>query len=187
MLATGVVVTDRLASSTTLVTLASSQGSCSGTTTVTCQLGSLSPGAVAIVTIVVRPTTPGTVVNVATATSEQPDADPSDNTGVATVVVQGPFAPPASCDSVAASPTSLTIGRRTAMRVVVRAGGTPLAGATVRVAGAGIGARATTNARGVARVSVLARQPGVVRITVAGEACQRRIGALGAFQPPLTG
>jgi hypothetical protein len=85
------------------------------------------------------------------------------------------------------TPRSLAIGQRATVRVVVLAGGNRLAGVSVRVRGAGIDARARTNANGVAQIRVLGRRAGIVNVTVAGHGCRARFGVLGAFQPPLTG
>jgi uncharacterized repeat protein (TIGR01451 family) len=57
--ADGVTVTDALPAGATLVSANASQGSCSGTTTVSCSLGSLASGASATVTIVVMTTALG--------------------------------------------------------------------------------------------------------------------------------
>ena len=66
-----VVVTDELPAGTTLV---SSSAGCSGTTTVTCAVGTLTAGASATIEIVVTlPSTPGTVTNTASVTSSSTD------------------------------------------------------------------------------------------------------------------
>ena len=45
-----------------------------------------------------------------------------------------------------------------------------------------------TNRKGVARFVVKARKPGIIRFRVQGaSACSTRVGALGVFQPPVTG
>jgi uncharacterized repeat protein (TIGR01451 family) len=70
--ATGVVVTDALPANTTLVSATASQGTCTGSTTVACSLGTLGSGASATVIIVVIPTAgaAGTILtNTATASS----------------------------------------------------------------------------------------------------------------------
>ena len=78
--ASNVVVTDTIPGSTTFVSASSSQGSCSGTSTVTCNLGTLTNGASATVTIVVIPTTTGSISNQASVTSSTTDPNTSDNT-----------------------------------------------------------------------------------------------------------
>lgn len=77
--ATGVTVTDTLPSGLTARSSSASQGSCSGTTTVTCAIGDLASGASATATIVVRPSEPGTITNTATVTGNQPDPNSANN------------------------------------------------------------------------------------------------------------
>jgi beta-glucosidase len=93
--ASGVTVTDPLPRKFDLRSRTTSQGTCSAAkasevTTVTCQLGSLTSGATATITIVARATTKGTVTNTATAKASSPDdPDPTNNTASATTVVTG--------------------------------------------------------------------------------------------------
>ena len=85
--ATGVVVTDTLPSSMTFVSASSSQGSCGGTATLTCNLGSMASGANAKVTIVVQPRTKGTYTNTVSVRSSAPDSNAAnDSASVATRV-----------------------------------------------------------------------------------------------------
>jgi uncharacterized repeat protein (TIGR01451 family) len=188
--ATGVKVTDNLPGGVTLVSTKASQGSCSAAgAKITCALGALAAGASATVTVIVRPATPGTLVNVARVAGNEGDPNPGNNTSAVTTRVVAPFTPPAAsvCDSVTVGRRSITVGARTTLRIVVKAGARPFARARVRVRGAGIDVRARTNRAGVALVSVRARRAGIVTITVASQTCQRRIGAVGGSQPDLTG
>ncbi|HEV7765788.1 MAG TPA: choice-of-anchor Q domain-containing protein [Thermoanaerobaculia bacterium] len=82
--AANVVVTDILPPQVTFVSATPSQGSCSGTTTVTCTLGTLNPSATATIAIVVLLTGTGPVTNTATATSSTTEITPGDNSGSAT-------------------------------------------------------------------------------------------------------
>jgi uncharacterized repeat protein (TIGR01451 family) len=77
--ATNVTVTDDLPGSLTARSASASQGSCSGTSTVTCSLGQLANGASATVTIVVRPTSAGQITNTASVTASEPDDNTADN------------------------------------------------------------------------------------------------------------
>ncbi|MEO8380699.1 MAG: DUF11 domain-containing protein [Acidobacteriota bacterium] len=80
------VVTDTIPAGTTLQSATSTQGSCSGTTTVTCTVGTLAPSASATITItVVLPATPGTFVNTATATNSNGDTNAGNNASTATI------------------------------------------------------------------------------------------------------
>jgi uncharacterized repeat protein (TIGR01451 family) len=77
--ATGVTVTDTLPGGVTLVSATASQGSCNGSATVTCSLGSLANGSSAAVTIVVTATQAGTISNTASVSANESDPDPSNN------------------------------------------------------------------------------------------------------------
>jgi uncharacterized repeat protein (TIGR01451 family) len=82
--ANDVVVTDQLPPGTTLV---SSSAGCSGTTTVTCSVGTLAAGSSATIELVVTlPSTPGPVSNTAAVTTSSPDPGAGNN--AATVVIE---------------------------------------------------------------------------------------------------
>jgi uncharacterized repeat protein (TIGR01451 family) len=97
--AAAVTVTDILPAGATFVSATPSQGSCSGTTTVTCTLGTLANGASATITLIVRPTAPGPLSNTATVSSTTADPTPGNNASTEVVNVQ-----PAAA-AVAAVPT----------------------------------------------------------------------------------
>jgi len=61
----GIVVTDQLPSQTTFVSSTPSQGGCSGTSLIVCNMGTISSGSTATVTIRVAPTVAGRVTNTA--------------------------------------------------------------------------------------------------------------------------
>lgn len=84
---TNVTVNDTLPAGVTFVSDNPSQGSCSGSTTVTCNLGTVKNGAQATVTIVVTPTAPGMVTNTATVTGDKPDPNLTNNTSSTTTTV----------------------------------------------------------------------------------------------------
>jgi uncharacterized repeat protein (TIGR01451 family) len=87
-LAASVTVSDTLPAGTTLVSATSSQGSCTGTGTINCSLGTVPASGVATVQLVVKsPSTSGTVANTATASSTTPDPNPANNTSTATATV----------------------------------------------------------------------------------------------------
>jgi uncharacterized repeat protein (TIGR01451 family) len=77
--ANAVSVIDTFPAAAYLVSSQSSQGSCTGTTTVTCSLGKLARNGTVEVTIVLRPTEGGTLSNTAKVSSDRNDADPTDN------------------------------------------------------------------------------------------------------------
>ena len=87
-LAAGVTVSDTLPAGATFVSATPSQGSCTGTSTVSCSLGTVPASGVATVQLVVKsPSTSGTVANTATASSITPDPNSANNTSTATVTV----------------------------------------------------------------------------------------------------
>lgn len=71
---------DSLPSGLQDVQASTSQGTCSGTSTVSCNLGTLLSQSTATVTIRVTPTTVGILRNTATVTSSTPEKDPANNT-----------------------------------------------------------------------------------------------------------
>jgi len=111
--ATNVVVTDTLPEGVAFVSVAPA-GACSQADgTVTCSLGALAEGANAIVTIIVRATTEGTLTNAVTVEAEELDPNPDNNSYIAaTEVVAG-----MTCFGVVASSTpKLTEYKPTATR-----------------------------------------------------------------------
>jgi uncharacterized repeat protein (TIGR01451 family) len=83
--ATNAVLTDTLPAGIAFNSVSSTQGTpCSGTTTVTCNLGSIATGASAIVSILVTPQSTAQLSNTASATGTESDPDLSDNS--ATVI-----------------------------------------------------------------------------------------------------
>lgn len=86
--ASSVVVTDVLTAGSTLTGATSTQGSCSGTATVTCTLGTMAAGATATITIQANlPATPGAVTNTATISSANGDSNPANDTASSTITV----------------------------------------------------------------------------------------------------
>jgi uncharacterized repeat protein (TIGR01451 family) len=84
---TNVTVSDTLPAGVTFVSDMPSQGSCSGTTAISCNLGKVKNGAQATVMIVVTPTAPGTVTNTATVKGDNPDPNQSLLTSTVTTTV----------------------------------------------------------------------------------------------------
>ena len=97
-------VTDALPASVALMSANASQGSCTGTSTVTCNFGTVNGGASATATIVVRPTATAagtTLSNTATIAHGAADPDPSNDTSDADPVSAGN------------QPTTTTVNNRT--------------------------------------------------------------------------
>jgi uncharacterized repeat protein (TIGR01451 family) len=93
--ASSVKVTDALPAGVAFISVTPSQGTCSFATTVICQLGSLAAGgAVASVTIVVKPNAAGTFSNSANVTSPVSDPNPANNSvAINTAVNPAPVIP----------------------------------------------------------------------------------------------
>jgi uncharacterized repeat protein (TIGR01451 family) len=85
--ATGVQVNDTLPS-VVFVSATSTQGMCSGTSTVTCSIGTLGVGSIATVTIVVKPQAIGSISNTATIMGNQPDPNPDNSTATVVTTVE---------------------------------------------------------------------------------------------------
>jgi len=85
--ASDVIVSDYLPLGATLVSVSSSQGSCSGTTTVKCSLGTMLNGASASVKIVVKPINTSNT-NTASVTSSTQDNYSSNNAATVTTTVK---------------------------------------------------------------------------------------------------
>jgi uncharacterized repeat protein (TIGR01451 family) len=92
----GVTLTDTLPAGVTFVSATPSSGTCSGTATVTCNLGIFPSGATASVDIVVTVVTnaSGTLTNTATVVAATTDPTPSNNTATVVTTIGGP--PPTS-------------------------------------------------------------------------------------------
>jgi uncharacterized repeat protein (TIGR01451 family) len=85
--ATGVTVNDTLPPGAMLVSATSTSGTCTGTTSINCGLGTINPGASAIVTVIVTPPAVRTIVNTATVTSNETDSFPVNNTATVQTLV----------------------------------------------------------------------------------------------------
>ncbi len=96
--ATNVTVNDPLPAGVAFVSSSPTQGTCSGTTTVNCNLGSLAVGATAVVTIVVTPSAQGQLTNTATVTAGETDANPTNNSSSITTFIQPAATSPSMTD-----------------------------------------------------------------------------------------
>jgi trimeric autotransporter adhesin len=88
-LSTGVVFSVALSGQATIVSASPSQGSCTQSAPVTCNLGSLANGAKATVTIAVQPMAPETLVLNAQINGSETDPAPPNNTAGASIAVSG--------------------------------------------------------------------------------------------------
>lgn len=96
--ATNVSVTDTLPGAVTLVSATATQGNCSGSSTVSCNLGTLPVGGIAVITIVVTPSASGQITNTATISGSESDFDSTNNTAGITTVIQPAAATPTMLD-----------------------------------------------------------------------------------------
>lgn len=87
-IAFGTTVTDILPAGTTLQSASSTQGTCTGTTTVVCSVGTLAPAATATITLVVNlPREQTTVTNTATVTAANAETAPGNNASTVALAV----------------------------------------------------------------------------------------------------
>jgi uncharacterized repeat protein (TIGR01451 family) len=116
--ATGVSVSDTLPAGTTYAGASASQGTCSGTTTVTCSLGTLNsigsgPSNAATITIVAFAGTAGTLTNTATVSANETDPNHANNTATVSTTVAPAIATAAATTLttlVGVSPVVLSTG-----------------------------------------------------------------------------
>ena len=186
--ATNVRVADALPDGTTFVSVRSNQGTCTGGQIVRCDLDALASGGRAVVTIVVRPTEPGALINEATVVGDQSETNTTNNRASTPTLVRGPFRPPvATCPGLTVQPRSLSVGQRSLVRVLVTGEGRGVRGVRILVKGPGLHKAATTDTRGRVAISVRPPRAGIVviRMTNQPSRCStRRIGVVGVFQPP---
>jgi uncharacterized repeat protein (TIGR01451 family) len=76
---TGVIVADSLPAGVTLVSATPSQGTCTGTTSISCPLGTIRRGGSALVTFVVTKDVGGQVTNTASVSAVEADPNSANN------------------------------------------------------------------------------------------------------------
>jgi uncharacterized repeat protein (TIGR01451 family) len=120
--ATGVNVSDTLPAGETFVSVKPSQGSCTGTSTITCALGSLANGSSATVTLVVTPTQTGGISNTASVAANE--FDPNLNNNHDTQVTTVNAAPSADLSITKSdSPDPVTVGSNLTYTITVKNNG----------------------------------------------------------------
>lgn len=85
--ATNVRLTDQLPQGSTLVSATPSQGSCSGTNTINCNLGNMNEGATATLTVVIKPPAVRNITNTVSVAANESDPTVANNTATATTIV----------------------------------------------------------------------------------------------------
>jgi uncharacterized repeat protein (TIGR01451 family) len=96
--ATNVTVTDNLPVGPAFVSATPTQGSCTGTSTVTCNLGAISSGALAIVNIIVTPQSTLQLSNTASVSATETDPDLNNNSATIQTTVNAPSSGPTMLD-----------------------------------------------------------------------------------------
>lgn len=96
--ATNVTITDQLAAGPTFVSAIPTQGTCSGPPTITCNLGSIANGAIALVNITITPQASGQLTNTASVAGAEPDPDTNDNSTTIQTTVNAPANGPSMLD-----------------------------------------------------------------------------------------
>ena len=185
--ATGVTVTDDVPDRVAVVSVTPARGTCTGTRQIVCQLGTLAPGDVVTITIVVVGAVPGSALNVTVVTINEPDANPADNRAEAPIEVVAPTGRDLPCYFLSARDKSLRPGKTTRLSVTVRLAGERVRGVRVVARGAGVIAQGRSNGQGVAILGLRPTRPGIVRISAvpvrppgstprAGERCGLALG-----------
>ena len=191
--ATQVTLADPLPAGTSFVSVSTTQGTCTGDVLISCNLGTVPVGSTVTITLVVTAQQTGVLTNTVTVVGKEPEASTANNQATATTtLVPTPLVRQTKelvCDTFTVTPKSLRVGKRATIVVHVTGGGKPVKGRKVIVKGAGILKSGRTNARGVVRIAVNPRRPGIVTITVPQKlTCgNKRIGVVGAFETRFTG
>ena len=97
--ANNVTVTDTLPAGVNFVSAIPTQGTCSGTATVTCNAGLVNNGGTLIVNITVVPQAPGQLSNTASVSATEPDTDNTNNTSTIQTTVGPATTGPSLFDS----------------------------------------------------------------------------------------
>src|SRR5215204_5117417 len=188
--ATQVTLADPLPAGTSFVSVSTTQGTCTGGALISCNLGTVPTGSTVTITLVVRATQTGTLTNTVTVVGNEPESNTANNRATATTEVPKPAVRTVKkvlvCDRFTATPGTLRLGKRSTVVVRVTSAGKPAKGRKVVVRGAGVVKTGRTNARGVARIVVTARRPGIVRVTVPQKlTCgAKQLVVLGAIKTP---
>ncbi|NUT55972.1 MAG: DUF11 domain-containing protein [Thermoleophilia bacterium] len=186
--ATNVRVADALPAATNFVSVATGQGTCTGGRVVRCSLGTLAKGDSVVITVVVRPTEAGVLLNTATVVGTEAEPNTANNQSSTPTLVRGPIRPPAAaCPVLTVQPRSLSAGRRGLVKVLVAGKSGGVRGVRILVKGPGVYKAATTNRRGRVAISVKPPRTGILEIRMTNQPARcgtRRVGVVGVIQPP---
>ena len=180
---------DPTTAATRFVSVQSSQGACTGGAVIRCSLGTLARDGRATVTIVVRPLTPGVLLNSATVVGAEPEANTANNRAGSPTLVKGAFVPPApaTCPTRTVLTHTLSAGRKGIFRAVVSANGKGVRGVRVLITGPGLRKSGITDRLGKVAIAVRPPRAGIAEVRMANQPARcstKRIGVAGVFQPP---
>ena len=187
--ATNVRVADALPAATDFVSVATSQGTCTGGRVVRCSLGTLANGSGAVITIVVRPTEAGRPAQHGHGRRHRGGAEHGEQPGEHADARAG--ADPAAGRHVpgAHRPAALALRRpaQPGQGGRDRQRNRGVSGVRILVKGPGLYKAATTDGRGRVAISVKPPRTGIVEIRMTNQPARcgmRRIGVVGVIQPP---
>jgi uncharacterized repeat protein (TIGR01451 family) len=188
---TGVTISDPIPAGNSFVSATSSQGSCSGGVILHCTIGSMTAGQTVTITLITRPSAPGTVTNTAVVQGDRPETTLANNTASASVVIVAPHI--IFCVAVGRiTPGELIVGRKTTLTIHLTQHGKPAPGIRVRIKGPKLNTTSKpSNSKGIIKQTVKMRKKGILTITPltknAPRCGNKRIGVRGIFTPPVTG
>jgi uncharacterized repeat protein (TIGR01451 family) len=191
--ATDVEATDAMPAGNTFVSASSTQGTCTGGATLTCDIGTMAEGATVTITLVTTPSVEGTQSNTVTVTGHEPETNPDNNQATATVEItpSGVKPPIKPCVAVSrVSPKQLFVGRKTTLHIRISQGGKAKAGVRVKIKGPKLNITTKrSNHKGAIKQVVKVKKAGVLIFTpIASKKCStKRVGVTGVFTPPVTG
>jgi uncharacterized repeat protein (TIGR01451 family) len=188
---TGVTLADPVPSGNSYVSVSTTQGSCTGGSVVSCDLGTMANGASVTIILVTKPSVTGNVVNTGTVVGNNPETNTANNTASATVLVVGPHKPPKQyCTAVVVSPKQLYTGRKAMLHMKVTRHGKAAAGVRVRIKGPRVNMLTRrSNRKGAIVQALRPKRAGIIVFSpVATRSCKTpRVGVTDVFTPPVTG
>ncbi len=190
---TGVKITDPMPGGNTFVSATATQGTCTGGSILSCNIGAMASGATVTITLVTTPSTVGAQTNTVTVSGDRPETNTTNNTATATVQTtsQQITPPPVFCVAVSkVTPGQLFVGRKTTLTIHLTKDKKAVAGIHVRIKGPKLNLKTkASNAKGVVKQVVKMKKAGVLIFTpIADPHCNtKRVGITNVFTPPVTG
>jgi len=198
--AQNVLVSDAAPADVTFVSATTGKGSCTTTAkAVDCNIPTLANGESVPITINATVNASGTKTNVVVISNQSPpDTNPNNNTAQASTIVTAPATPPTPkpkptpeiCQTLGAGPKMLKgNGKSQKVTITVKKGTKAVAGAKVKLTGVGVSKTVTTGKNGVVITTIKPMRAGIIKVAiVGGKVCNtQRLGAVGVYEPPVTG